>query len=166
MGKELEEKLYIERKIKDIRPIKMKIEDVPQIAEIFISYWGTMCLYHDTVFERIINQNLSYVYKIQDEIIAFCLMSYNYEEDIIEVDLLCVKEGYKGYHLGKNILSFCIDNCIKLNYRKFSLHVSTTNIPALNLYRKLGFEAKSFIEQYYSDEKPEDSNAYYMELNI
>ena len=166
MGEELKEKLFIERKIKNTKPIKMKIEDIPQIAEIFISYWGTKCLYHDTEFERIINQNLSYVYKIQDEVIAFCLMSYNYEEDIVEVDLLCVKEKYKGYHLGQNILSFCIDNCIKLDYKNFSLHVSTTNLPALNLYRKLGFEAKFFIEKYYSDEKPEDSNAYYMELNI
>ena len=58
MGEELKEKLFIERKIKNTNPIKMKIEDVPQIAEIFISYWGTKCLYHDTEFERIINQNL------------------------------------------------------------------------------------------------------------
>ena len=166
MGKVLEEKDYIERIIKDIKPIKMAIEDLPQIAEIFISYWGTMGLYHDTVFERIINQNMSYVYKIHDEVIAFCLMSYDYNDDIVEVDLLCVKKKYKGFHLGKNILSFCIDNCIKLNYNNFCLHVSTTNTPAFNLYKKLGFEIKEFIAEYYSDEKPEDRNAYYMELKI
>ena len=97
MGKVLEEKDYIERIIKDIKPIKMAIEDLPQIAEIFISYWGTMGLYHDTVFERIINQNMSYVYKIHDEVIAFCLMSYDYNEDIVEVDLLCVKKNIKDF---------------------------------------------------------------------
>ena len=144
----------------------MKIEDIPQVAEIFISYWGTMCLYHDTVFERIINQNISFVYKIQNEVIAFCLMEYNDINDIVEVDLLCVKKEFRGCHLGKSILSFSINFCRRLNLKNFSLHVSTTNMPALNLYKKLGFVICGYNERYYKDEKPEDSNAYLMKMCI
>ena len=166
MGKQIVEKEYIERKIQNIKPVKMTVEDIPQLAEIFILNWGIMCLYTDKTFKRIINQNMSYVYKIDDEVIAFCLMEYDYYEDIVEVALLCVREKYQGFHLGKNILSFCIDNCNKFNHKNFCLHVSTTNMPAFNLYKKLGFVIKDYIEKYYNDEKPEDSNAYYMELNL
>ena len=166
MGECIIEENSIERLIKNIKPTHLKIEDIPQVAEIFISYWGTMCLYHDTVFERIVDQNISFVYKIENEVIAFCLMEYNYKKDIVEVDLLCVKKEFRGHHLGKSILSFCINYCKKLNLKCFSLHVSTTNKPALNLYKKLGFVICGYNNNYYSDEKPEDSNAYYMKLNI
>ena len=83
---------------------------------------------------------------------------------LLKLIYYALKKNIKDIIQGK--IYYCIDNCIKLDYKNFSLHVSTTNLPALNLYRKLGFEAKFFIEKYYSDEKPEDSNAYYMELNI
>ena len=157
MGESINQEKSIERLIKNIKVDYMKIEDIPQVAEIFISYWGTMCLYHDTVFE-------SFVYKIQNEVIAFCLMEYNHIKDIVEVDLLCVKKEYRGYHLGKSILSFSINFCRGLNLKNFSLHVSTTNMPALNLYKKLGFVICGYNQKYYIDEKPEDSNAYFMKL--
>ena len=166
MGGKIEKKDSIENLIKNIKPIKMQIEDIPQIANIFISYWGTKCLYKDIVFEKIINQNLSFVYKIKDEVIALCLMHYNHKYNIVQVDLLCVKKEFKGHHLGKSLLSFCINYCKSLNYNNYSLHVSTTNIPAFNLYKKLGFVICGFIQKYYSDEKPEDSDAYYMTLKF
>ena len=166
MGKEIIEKGNIERIIKNIKPIRMKLEDIPQVAEIFISYWGTMCLYKNSTFERIINQNFSCVYKIKDEVIALCLMEYNCKKNIMEVVLLCVKKEFKGHHLGKSLLDFCINYCCEYGYTNFSLHVSTTNNPAFNLYTKFGFKIKEFFESYYSDEKPEDSDAYYMELNL
>ena len=158
--------LVVENIIKDIKPIPMQIEDIPQISEIFISYWGTMCLYKEITFVKMISQNLSYVYKIGDKIIAFCLMEYDYEDDNVEVTLFCVRKEFKGHHLGKSLLSFCIKNCHEFGFNKLSLHVSTKNIPAFNLYKKVGFEIREFIPKYYTDEKPEDSNAYFMVLNM
>ena len=151
---------------KNIKIEKMKVEDIQQIAKIYISYWGSMCLYSEKQFEMIISQNISYVYKNENEVIAFCLMKYNFMNNTINVDTLCVKQEYRGFHLGQNILSFCLKNCMELGFRDFSLHVSTTNIPAFNLYKKMGFVIKGFIQKYYIDVKPEDSDAYYMELNI
>ena len=165
MGKQLVDKEKAKRTIENIKPILMTVRDIPQIAEMFILNWGIMCLLPDYALEMIINKNMSYVYKINDEVIAFCLMEYDYEFNVC-VDLICVKDKYKGLHLGENILSFCINNCKNFIFRKVHLHVSTTNIPAFNLYKKLGFQIKDYIANYYMDEKPEDSNAYYMELNL
>ena len=79
---------------------------------------------------------------------------------------MCVKREFKGNHLGKSLLSYCINYCNELDFKNFALHVSTTNTPAFNLYKKLGFVIKDFIQQYYDDEKPEDSDAYLMTLNM
>ena len=166
MGEKYEEKEFIIDLIGNIKPIKMTIEDLPQIAEIFISYWGTKGLYPDIEFERIINQDISFVYKINNEVIAFCLIEYLYEKDTIEIDILCVKREFKGNHLGKSLLSYCINYCNELDFKNYALHVSTTNTPAFNLYKKLGFVIKYFIKNYYNDEKPEDSDAYFMILNM
>ena len=149
-----------------IKPIIMIREDIPQIIEIYKSYWGTIGLYKHSTLQIIINQKISYAYKINNEIIAFCLMHYNKNKNIVTIYLLCVKKKYKGNHFGKSLLSFCINHCSNLGLKNFSLHVSTTNIPALKLYKKLGFRINQFIEKYYHDEDPKDNDAYYMTLHI
>ena len=87
------------------------------------------------------------------------------EEDSIYVSLLCVRKEYSGNHFGESLLKYCIDNCQKMKYENFSLHVSTKNMPALNLYKKLGFEIKDFLKEYYEDQEPGNNDAYFMILN-
>jgi len=166
MGEIIEKIKNINNKSKnDIKPIIMNIKDIPQIIEIYKSYWGTNGLYKNQTFENIIKQKISYGYEIKKEIIAFCLMHYK-NKDIVNLDLLCVKKEYKGHKYGKNLLSYCINNCKNLNFKSIYLHVSTTNQPALNLYKKLNFNIIKFIEKYYHDEYPKNNDAYYMELKL
>ena len=165
MGRDKEAKnLVIE--IKNILPIKMETKDIQQIIEIYKSYWGYRGLYTNTFFERVIEQNLSYVYKIGEEIIAFCLVENIPTKKIIEIDLLCVKQEYKGNHLGKYLLKFCINICKRLHFKNFGLHVSTTNTTAFGLYSKLGFKTKNIIQNYYNDYNQKDNDAYYMTLTL
>ena len=153
-------------RLNEIKLFKMTMKDFDQMIEIYKSFWGVRGLNDPIAYQKIIEQNLSYVYKIGNELIAFCLVEYLYEKNNIEINLLCVKEEYKGMKFGKNLLSFCINNCKKKKYKHFSLHVSTKNIPALNLYKTLGFEIKSFIRKYYNDEDPNVNDAYYMTLSV
>ena len=90
----------------------------------------------------------------------------NTDKNIVEVALLCVREGYRHQKLGSTLLSFCINNCKKYNFQKIILHVSSTNLPAFSLYKKLGFIVESFHEKYYHDENPKDNDAYLMTKNI
>jgi len=155
----------IEKIKRENMPIKMTEKDIPQIQEIFIFYWGTKSLEDYMEFKRIINYNLSYAYKVNDNLIGFCLMENKSEEDSIYVDLLCIRKEYSGNHFGESLLKYCIDNCQKMKYENFSLHVTTKNTPALNLYKKLGFEIKEFIKEYYEDQEPGNNDAYFMTLN-
>ena len=165
MGEKEEIKHIVLQINKNFKPIIMTYKDIPQIIRIFKSYWGTKDLYKISSFIKIIKQNLSFVLKIDYEIIGFCLMEYCPNTHIIEVALLCIKKEYKGHHLGNYLLSYSINYCRNLNLKKFSLHVSTTNIPALTLYTKLGFKVIQVIKNYYHDEDPNNNNAYYMLLD-
>ena len=151
--------------INNIKSILITIKDIPQISELFISFWGIKNLYTNSYFEFIINQNISYGYKIKNELIACCLMAYNNRNKYVTVILLCVKKEYQRNHFGKSLLSFCINNCRNGNLRNFELNVSVRNLKALNLYKKLGFIIKCYISNYYNDENPKDNDAYYMVLN-
>ena len=150
---------------KNLKPIIMTIKDIPQIIEIYKSYWGTRGLYKTSSFIKIINEKLSFVLKIENEIIGFCLMDYCPNNKTIEICLLCIKDEYRGHNLGNYLLSYCIKYCRNLNIKTITLHVSTTNIPALRLYTKLGFKVINVIKNYYHDEEPNNNNAYFMFLN-
>ena len=152
--------------IKNILPIKMVTKDIQQVIDIYKSYWSYRGLYAYSFLKRVIEQNLSYAYKIEEEIIAFCLVENVPDKRIIEIDLLCVKKEYKGNHLGKSLLNFCINICKRLNFNNFGLHVSTTNTAALGLYSNIGFKIISKIQDYYNDFNPKDNHAYYMTLTL
>ena len=124
----------------NMKPEKMKIKDLSQLIEMHKSNWGNRGLFKYSVYKSIIEQNLSYVYKVGDDVLGVCLMEYIPSQKNVEVDLICIKKELQGNHLGKSLLSFCINNCKNLKYKSFSLHVSTRNIPAFNLYTKLGFK--------------------------
>lgn len=62
---------------------------------------------------------------------------------------LAVRDNYRHNNIGKKLMTFClksITNDIKLCCRK-------SNIIALNLYKKNGFEIQYEIENYYSNPK-------------
>jgi len=155
----------IEEIKRENKPIRMAEKDIPQIQEIFISYWGTACLEEYMELKRIINYDLSYGYKVNDNLIGFCLIENKSEEDSIYVYLLCIRKEYSGNHFGESLLKYCIDNCKKMKYENFSLHVTTKNMPALNLYKKLGFEIEEFLKEFYKDQEPGNNDAYFMTLN-
>ena len=168
------EKSNQDESIESFQLNSVSINDIPQLKEIFISCWGKNGLYKDSTFKAIIGQKMSYAYKSNKKVIAFCLMCYRLKKDnnnntnnnMIEVALLCVREEYRHQKLGSSLLSFCINNCKKYNFQKVTLHVSSTNLPAFSLYKKLGFIVESFHEKYYHDENPKDNDAYFMTKNI
>ena len=165
VGKE-NTKHYLVKLDENNQPVKLTINDIPQIVEIYKSNWGNSGIFNFETFKSIIQQNLSFAYKVGDDLIGFCLMEYMPNVKIIEVSLLCIRRELQGNHLGKRLLIFCINYSRKLKYKKFSLHVSTGNIPAFNLYSKLGFRIEKQIKKYYHDENPKFNDAYYMTLNL
>ncbi|KAG8364697.1 hypothetical protein BUALT_Bualt18G0026100 [Buddleja alternifolia] len=75
---------------------------------------------------------------------------------------LAVKEKYRGQGHGEALLKAAIKKCKTRSIHRISLHVDPSRIPAMNLYKKLGFQVDSLVECYYSS----DRNAYRMYLDF
>ena len=148
-------------------PVLAEMDDIPQIKEIGYDFWQKNGVYSQNYYISVIKQKLSFVIKVKRYIlIAVCLVRYNEKTGFVGIDLLCVKRDYQKKGIGKLLLNYCIENCKKLGFKKFYLHVATTNLPAFNLYKKLGFKVSETIKNYYFNDLPPDNDAYLMKLII
>ncbi|XP_009787531.1 uncharacterized protein LOC107775103 [Nicotiana tabacum] len=75
---------------------------------------------------------------------------------------LAVKENYRGQGHGEKLLKAAVQKCRTRNVHRISLHVDPTRTPAMQLYKKLGFQVDTLVEGYYSS----DRNAYRMYLDF
>lgn len=50
--------------------------------------------------------------------------------------------------LGTKLVTAVLDHCQRMGLEKIELHVYTTNLPAIALYKKLGFEQEGLIRKY------------------
>ena len=149
------------------QPVQAEMDDIPQMKLLGYDFWQEEGVYPQQYYISVIKQKLSFVIKVKRYIIiAFCLVSYNVETGFIGIDLLCVKRDYQKKGIGKLLLNYCIENCKKLGFKRFYLHVATTNLPAFNLYKKLGFKISETIKNYYFNDLPPDNDAYLMKLII
>lgn len=55
---------------------------------------------------------------------------------------------YRGKGLGSKLLSTVLDHSKKFGLEKVELQVYTTNLPAIALYKKQGFEQEGIIKKY------------------
>ena len=147
------------------KPCLVYYRDIVNIKNVLISLWGEEGKYSDEFYLKIIREALSFVYKKNDEIIAVCLIGKHNKKGVVGIDVLGVKKEYRSQGLGKSLLSYCIDNCMKRGFNTFQLHVATTNKIAIHLYEKLGFrkDPKIIINYYFNDPEGE-RDAYFMTL--
>ena len=150
----------------ELHPILANIDDIPHMNKICKDFWGEGGIYPEELFIPAIKQNLSYVYKEKNIIIAFCVLEYVKEEEKTSISYLCVKPEYQKKGYGKSLLTFCIKNCFEKGFTDFYLYVSVTNEKAIKLYKKLGFYKAKFVKNYYPDDKPPDNDAYMMKLFV
>ncbi len=73
-----------------------------------------------------------------------------------------VKSKYRGFGVGKALLSEAIRRCKERGKKKITLEVRVSNFRAQTLYKKFGFEIVGRLERYYGD----GEDAYLMQLNL
>ena len=55
---------------------------------------------------------------------------------------------YRGQGLGSKLLASVLEHAKKFGLEKVELHVYTSNISAIALYKKFGFEEEGLIKKY------------------
>lgn len=75
-------------------------------------------------------------------------MQYSLYYDRIEIDYIFVDEDYRRKGLANELLNFLL-SLYEGNIDNITLEVSIRNLPALNLYKKNGFEVAATRDNYY-----------------
>lgn len=119
---------------------------------------------NEQLFEAIQKKQLFYV-KLDNEIVASMVINHDYGEeyDLVQWQCNASREEIMIIHLlgvlptfqRKGIARFLIDEAIHLakqsNQKTIRLDVLGTNLPAHEVYLKLGFKCCDTIQMYYED---------------
>ena len=99
------------------------------------------------------------VLEIDDEIHGYIGM---WITDNLEIINLYVDEEYQGMGFGSIIMDFVIDVCEQSNINNLSLEVRSSNIKAINLYKKFGLKESHIRKNYYVNDNKETEDAIVM----
>lgn len=89
------------------------------------------------------------VYEEKEKILGFIM--YTELEDSVDIISIIVDEQFRKKKVASCLIDYMIsdlNNTVKL----ITLEVRKSNIPAINLYQKFGFEIVSIRKNYYKDE--------------
>jgi ribosomal-protein-alanine N-acetyltransferase len=79
---------------------------------------------------------------------------------VVSISLL---EQHRGKNIGKALMIEGINGVTSRKGDEIYLEVRTSNLPAISLYEKLGFQTKSVLKSYYRD--GEDANLMALDLS-
>ncbi|HEY0579075.1 MAG TPA: N-acetyltransferase [Candidatus Nitrosocosmicus sp.] len=79
---------------------------------------------------------------------------------VVSISLL---ENHRGKYIGEALMMEGINGVVARKGDEIYLEVRTSNLPAISLYRKLGFQTKSILKSYYRD--GEDANLMALDLS-
>ena len=92
----------------------------------------------------------SFLDSLKNEIVAYCGAYISFEE--ADISNVAVKENFRRKNVAENMLNKLFYECGKKGVSDITLEVRETNVPAISLYEKLGFEEAGIRKNFY--EKP------------
>ena len=127
----------------------MKIQDLDLIAEIletdFDNFWN-----YNVFKSELENGNSKYlVAKINNQIVGFAGIIPIVDE--CDISNIVVHKNFRNQKIGSFLLQQLIDLAISLNLKIINLEVRESNIFAIKLYKKFGFEVCGLRKKYYDN---------------
>lgn len=128
---------------------EMKIQDLDLIAEIletdFDNFWN-----YNIFKSELENGNSKYlVAKINSQIVGFAGIIPIIDE--CEISNIVVHKDFRNQKIGSFLLQQLIDLAVSLNLKIINLEVRESNISAIKLYKKFGFEVCGLRKKYYDN---------------
>ena len=99
------------------------------------------------IFESFGDNHLVFGYIESGRLVAIAIFSYVL--DTSELLYICVDKSIQSKGVANQLLSLSILELKKANINEVFLEVDMTNIPAISVYKKLGFEQISIRKNYY-----------------
>ncbi len=93
--------------------------------------------------------NIYIICKHQKEVVGFVAVSTVLDE--AELNRIALKEKFRSLGLGTKLLNSLIKLLKQKNFKRLMLEVRSSNISAIELYKKAGFERDYIRKEYYRD---------------
>lgn len=132
----------------DIKIDKMTVKDLESIKDILISDFDDFWNYN-ILKDELKSENSKYIVaKFNNKIIGFSgIKVFVDNADIMNI---VVRKNFRNKGIGTVLLENLLTLSKKLGLNSLSLEVNEKNIPAINLYKKLGFENIGIRKNYYN----------------
>jgi [ribosomal protein S18]-alanine N-acetyltransferase len=141
---------------------RMNVEDIDQVLEVehqsFTLPWSREAFFN----ELTVNQYAVYIV-IEDngKIVGYCGSWIVIDES--HITNIAILPEYRGKKLGEALLCKMIEISISKGAIRMTLEVRVSNVVAISLYEKLGFQKGGIRKRYYTDNY---EDAYIMWVNF
>lgn len=135
----------------DITILPMTKDDIEDVVQIESEAYGKHHWAKSSFYDEMSN-NLAKYYcakKKDGELVGYAGTWHIIDEG--HITTIAVKKEYLRNHIGDIIIQRIIDDCYKNNIKYLTLEVRVSNIPAIKLYEKYGFQSLGTRKAYYQD---------------
>ena len=91
----------------------------------------------------------SFVVEVDNKIAGVATGRIFGQSGLAQLGWICIHPDYQKNDLGKKLLNFVIDFCKDQGCHKISLNTMVNLIPAINLYRNIGFFEEARFEKHW-----------------
>lgn len=138
-------------KISEIYIVPMSKDDIEGVVAIEEEAYGKHHWAKASFYDEISN-NLAKYYCAKTktgELVGYAGTWHIIDEG--HITTIAVKKEYLRNHIGEAIINRIIEDCYKNNIKYLTLEVRVSNIPAIKLYEKYGFQSLGTRKAYYQD---------------
>lgn len=138
-------------KLSEIYITKMVKNDIEQVAKLAEQAYGEHHWSKASFYDELSN-NLAYYFCAKNknnELLGY--IGYWQIIDEAHITTVAVKKEYQRNSIGEALVTSVIDTCLKSMVKYLTLEVRISNEPAINLYKKYGFQSLGVRKCYYQD---------------
>lgn len=138
-------------KISEIFITPLTKDDIDAVVQIEEEAYGKHHWAKSSFYDEISN-NLAKYYAAKTtsgELVGYAGTWHIIDEG--HITTIAVKKDYLRNHIGEAIIHKIIEDCYKNNVKYLTLEVRVSNIPAIRLYEKYGFQSLGTRKGYYQD---------------
>ena len=127
---------------------EMTLEDLELIKDTLYSEYDNFWSYNILKNELLNDKTTYIVAKENNQIVGFAGIMTCLDEATL--NNIVVKKSCRSRGIGGELLDSIIELCADLNMKTLTLEVDSSNIPAINLYKKFGFKNLGIRKKYYN----------------
>lgn len=127
---------------------EMTLEDLELIKDTLYSEYDNFWSYNILKNELLNDKTTYIVAKENNQIVGFAGIMTCLDEATL--NNIVVKKSCRGRGIGGELLDTIIELCGDLNMKSLTLEVDSSNTPAINLYKKFGFQNLGIRKKYYN----------------